>query len=69
VAADEVGTNDSSRTAAATSVPTDEGQRGRHHSSNEDKANVFTEYFFPPLVRVDPADIKRYRYPPELSMG
>jgi hypothetical protein len=69
VAADEVGTNDGSRAAAATSVPTDEGQRGGHHSSNEDKANVLADHFFPPPVKADLADIERYRYPPELSMG
>lgn len=44
-------------------------REGRHHSSNEDKANVLADHFFPPLVKADLADIERYRYPPELSIG
>jgi hypothetical protein len=44
-------------------------REGRHHSSNEDKANVLADHFFPPPVKADLADIERYRYPHELSMG
>jgi hypothetical protein len=42
---------------------------GRHHSSNEAKANILADHFFPPPVRVDLADTEGYRYPPELSMS
>jgi hypothetical protein len=43
-------------------------REGKHHSLNEDKANVLTDHFFPPPVREDLTDIERYRYPPELSI-
>jgi hypothetical protein len=44
-------------------------REGRHHSSNEAKANVLAGHFFPPLVKADLADIEGYRYPPELSVS
>jgi hypothetical protein len=43
-------------------------REGRHHSSNEAKANVLADHVFPLPVKADLADIERYRYPPELSM-
>lgn len=42
---------------------------GRHHSSNEAKANVLADHFFPPPVKADLADTEGYRYPPELSVS
>jgi hypothetical protein len=68
VVAIEVGTNNSPRAAAATSVPTDQARKGRHYSSNEAKANVLADRFFPLLVRADLANIEGYRYLPELSI-
>lgn len=44
-------------------------REGRYHSSNEAKANVLADHFFPPLVRADLADIEGHRYPPELSVS
>jgi hypothetical protein len=41
----------------------------RHQNSNEAKANVLADHFFPPLVKADLADIEGYRYPPELSVS
>jgi hypothetical protein len=44
-------------------------REGRHHSSNEAKANILADHLFPPPVRADLADIEGYSYPPELPMG
>ena len=44
-------------------------REGRHHSSNEAKANVLVGHFFSLLIKADLTDIKGYRYPPELSVS
>jgi hypothetical protein len=41
----------------------------RYHSSNEVKANILADHFFPPPVKADPANAEGYSYPPELQTG